>query len=38
MYRVNHHLPMRHETVRDVRVGDLIKVLGGRRRRKPKTI
>jgi len=37
IYRVNHHLPMRHETVRDVRVGDLIKVLGSQRRRKPKT-
>jgi len=28
VYRINPHLHMRHETIRDVRVGDLLKVLG----------
>ena len=31
MYRINPYLYMRHETIRDVRVGDLLKVLGWRR-------
>lgn len=30
-YRTNSHLHMRHETIRDVRVGDLLKALGCRR-------
>jgi len=28
VYRTNPHLHMRHETIRDVRVGDLLKALG----------
>ena len=34
MYRIDPYLYMRHETIRDVRVGDLLKVLGWRHRRK----
>jgi DNA-binding MarR family transcriptional regulator len=34
IYRTNPYLHMRHETIRDVRVGDLLKVLGWRRRQK----
>jgi predicted transcriptional regulator len=30
IYRTNPHLYMRHETIRDVRVGDLLKALGWR--------
>lgn len=33
-YRINPYLYMRHGTIRDVRVGDLLKVLGWRHRRK----
>ena len=38
IYETNPDLGLRHELTRDVVVGDLIKVLGGRRRRKPKTV
>lgn len=38
LYQVNPHLGLRHELTRDVLVGDLIKVLGSRRRRKSKTV
>jgi predicted transcriptional regulator len=31
IYRINPHPHMRHETIRDVRVGDLLKALGWRR-------
>jgi len=30
IYRTNPYLYMRHETIRDIRVGDLLKVLGWR--------
>lgn len=30
VYRINPHLHMRHEIIRDVRVGDLLKALGCR--------
>ena len=38
LYQINPDLGLRHELTRDVLVGDLIKVLGGRRRRKPKMV
>ena len=38
LYQINPDLGLRHELTRDVVVGDLIKVLGSRRRRKPKTV
>ena len=38
IYETNPDLGLRHELTRDVVVGDLIKVLGSRRRRKPKTV
>ena len=38
LYQTNPDLGLRHELTRDVVVGDLIKVLGGRRRRKPKMV
>ena len=34
MYRTNPYLSLRHETIRDVRVGGLLKVLGWKHRRK----
>ena len=36
IYETNPELGLRHNLTRDVVVGDLIKVLGGRRQRKPK--
>ena len=38
LYQTNPDLGLRHDLTRDVVVGDLIKVLSGRRRRKPKTV
>ena len=38
IYETIPELGLRHELTRDVMVGDLIKVLGGRRRRRPKTV
>ena len=38
LYQTNPDLGLRHGLTRDVVVGDLIKVLGGRRRRKPITV
>jgi len=38
LYQINPDLGLRHELTRDVAVGDLIKVLGSRRRGKPKTV
>jgi DNA-binding MarR family transcriptional regulator len=35
VYSINPMLRLRHETVRDVMVGDLLKVLGWKRRPKP---
>ena len=35
VYRINPLLRLRHETIRDVMVGDLLKVLGWKRRSKP---
>ena len=37
IYETNPELGLRHDLTRDVVVGDLIKILSGRRRRKPKT-
>lgn len=37
IYETNPELGLRHDLTRDVVVGDLIKVLGGRRKHKPKT-
>ena len=34
-YRINPHLGLKHDTTSDVVVGDLLKVLGWRRRHKP---
>jgi len=34
VYRIHPHLGLRHETTEDVQVGDLLKVLGWRRRHK----
>ena len=38
LYQTDPDLGLRHELTRDVAVGDLIKLLGSRRRRKPKTV
>jgi DNA-binding IclR family transcriptional regulator len=38
LYESNPDLGLRHVLTRDVAVGDLIKALGRRRRRKPKTV
>ena len=34
VYQINHSINLRHETISDVRVGDLLKALGWRRTRK----
>jgi len=38
LYQINPDLGLRHELTRDVLAGDLLKVLGSQRRRKPKTV
>jgi DNA-binding IscR family transcriptional regulator len=38
VYRINPHLSLRHESARDVEVGDLLKVLGWKQRRKPSSV
>jgi transcription initiation factor IIE alpha subunit len=37
MYRINPYLYMRHETIRGVKVGEMLKVLGWKRPQKPTT-
>jgi DNA-binding Lrp family transcriptional regulator len=33
-YRIHPHLGLRHETIMDIEVGDLLRILGWKRRRK----
>jgi predicted DNA-binding transcriptional regulator YafY len=35
-YRINPDLPLRHETMRDAVIGDLLEILGWKRHRTPK--